>query len=348
MSAPTDELKKELQGFFKDGLVIIVGSGFSAAEGIPGMGALEHHLATHVPSRVGGADLDKWNEIHKQLLSKKGLEDALLACPPTAPLEEVIVTLTVELIEPAERAVLEEVISGKRTLPLSEFLPHANPQPNRALSVVTTNYDRLIEVAAEAIGWAADTLFAGQNIGQLNPEAAQAGLIRRIVGGRQPRIERRLHVQVSKPHGSLDWFKGVDGPLRTSIPLTLPRLVITLGRNKYRKGYDKPFDLHRELGNRAIDQASRFWVLGYGFNDDHLETHLSERLRSGTPCLTLVKTLSENAKKIISQSAGMLALSEDPASAAGGFICTKQTGATAFSGPALWQLSTFTKDLLKS
>jgi hypothetical protein len=60
-----------------------------------------------------------------------------------------------------------------------------------------------------------------------------------------------------------------------------------------------------------------------------------------------VKRLSENAKKIISESAGMIALSEDPENA-GGFICTKQTGTTSFTGPALWKLSIFTKDLLKS
>lgn len=348
MSSGIDDLKKELQGFFQDGLVIVVGSGFSAAEGIPGMGALQSYLEDRVPARVSGADLDCWSEIAKHLAAKKGLEAALLASPPTPVLEETIVGLTVDLLEPAERVVLEEVISGKRRLPLSEFLPHANPQPNRALSIVTTNYDRLVEVAAESIGWAADTLFTGQSVGHLNPEISQAALIKRVIGGRQPRIERRLHVQVSKPHGSFDWFKGADGPLRTSIPLGLPRLIITPGRNKYRKGYDRPFDLHREMGNRAIDQASRFLVLGYGFNDDHLETHLSERLRRGTPCLVLVKTLGENAAKVIAQSASVIALSEDPANSAGGFICSRQAAAVTYSGPPLWQLSAFTHNILKS
>lgn len=346
MVQPIADLKKELQGFFQDGLVIIVGSGLSAAEGIPGMGPLQDCLQMEVPKRVSGEDLESWKRIAEQILSGKGLEAALLNSPPTESLEEVIVGLTVGLIEPVERLVISDVVSGRRILPLSTFLPHANPQPNRALPVVTPNYDRLIEVAAEAIGWAADTMFAGQCIGRLDPGLSQLSLVKRIVGGREPRIERRPHVQVSKPHGSLDWFKGQTGPLRTSVPVELPRLIITPGKNKYRKGYDRPFDLHREYANRAIDGASRLLVLGYGFNDDHLETHLSERLRRGTPCLALTKSLSGNASAIIAQSPGMIALSENPANMALSFTCTRSTGAATYDSGPLWQLAEFTSQIL--
>lgn len=343
---PLPELKKELQGFFQDGLVVVVGSGLSAAEGIPGMGALQDYLTAHVPAHVSGADLDSWSAVQAQMVAGKALESALFAAPPTEHLEEVIVALAVELIEPAERSVLREVISGNRTLALSQFIPHANPQPNRPLPVVTPNYDRLAEVAAEAIGWAADTMFVGQSIGSLNPELSQLSLIKQIVGNRQPRIERRLHVQVSKPHGSLDWFKGPNGPLRTSIPLDLPRLLITPGRNKYRKGYETPFDLHRESANHAIDRASRFMIVGYGFNDDHLETHLSERLRRGTPCVALTKVLTENARKVLAASAGMVALTEDPANSTTGFICSRQAGSASYVDGPLWQLAAFTQHIL--
>jgi len=38
------ELTQFIQGHFTDGLVLVVGSGLSAAEGIPGMGVLAAHL----------------------------------------------------------------------------------------------------------------------------------------------------------------------------------------------------------------------------------------------------------------------------------------------------------------
>jgi hypothetical protein len=201
-------------------------------------------------------------------------------------------------------------------------------------------------MSGEAIGWAADTMFVGQTLARLDPLLSQASLTKGIVGGRRPRIERRLHIQVSKPHGSLDWFQGPDGPLRTSIPVNMRRLIITPGGNKYRKGYDKPFDLHRELGNRAIDQASRLLILGYGFNDDHLETHLSERLRRGTPCVTLVRALTKNATKVVAEASAMTVLSENPANP-DGFLCTRQAGSTPFAGQPLWQLAAFTQNILK-
>lgn len=50
-----------------------------------------------------------------------------------------------------------------------------------------------------------------------------------------------------------------------------------------RQGYESPFDHHRSRANQEIDRAGRFLVLGYGFNDDHLETHLSPSIKGGKP-----------------------------------------------------------------
>ena len=41
-----NELKTFVQQHFTDGLVVVIGSGLSAAEGIPGMPALANHLNT--------------------------------------------------------------------------------------------------------------------------------------------------------------------------------------------------------------------------------------------------------------------------------------------------------------
>jgi hypothetical protein len=65
--------------------------------------------------------------------------------------------------------------------------------------------------------------------------------------------------------------------------------------NKFRSGYESPFDKHRERANEEIDRASRFLILGYGFNDDHLETHLKPKLRAGRPTLLITLQVSEAA-----------------------------------------------------
>lgn len=70
-------LKKQLQGHLGDGLVLVIGSGLSCAEGVPGMGALGHHLVTHIPASLSLDDTKLWEAIHP-LIETDGLEAALL------------------------------------------------------------------------------------------------------------------------------------------------------------------------------------------------------------------------------------------------------------------------------
>lgn len=118
----------------------------------------------------------------------------------------------------------------------------------------------------------------------------------------------RPRANIFKPHGSLDWYHRDGKPVRYSGDLDLPRLIITPGLNKFRNGYESPFDRHRERANSAIDRASRFLVIGYGFNDDHLETHRTPRIRSGVPTLLLTYGLSDNAVKLVNECHNVIAI----------------------------------------
>ena len=70
-------LKKQLQRQFGDGLVLVIGSGLSCAEGVPGMGPLGRHLVTHIPASLSQEDNTLWQEIYP-LIETDGLEAALL------------------------------------------------------------------------------------------------------------------------------------------------------------------------------------------------------------------------------------------------------------------------------
>ena len=58
-----------------------------------------------------------------------------------------------------------------------------------------------------------------------------------------------------------------------------------------RQGYSVPFDIHRARANEEIDKAQRYIIIGYGFGDDHLETHLMQQLRAGKPALIQTRLL---------------------------------------------------------
>ena len=60
-------IKLELQSFFTDGLLLVVGSGLSIAEGLPGMPEISSQLGKQIPARVDGESQAKWIEIEGQL-----------------------------------------------------------------------------------------------------------------------------------------------------------------------------------------------------------------------------------------------------------------------------------------
>ena len=170
--------------------------------------------------------------------------------------------------------------------------------------------DRLIEIAVEEAGIGADTMFVGRFAASLNPRESQLSFCRNIVSkNRQHRLEYNNRALIYKPHGSLDWYFRDGNPVAYNGDLDgVPRLIITPGQNKFRNGYESPFDRHRDKANEAVDKASRFLIIGYGFNDDHLETHLAPAINSGKPTLMLAHTLSANALKLAMEHPNVTAL----------------------------------------
>jgi hypothetical protein len=198
------ELKLLLQQHLTDGLVTVVGSGLSCAEGLPGMGELAAHLDATVTTDLAAAEIDRWNAI-SPLLPTKGLEAALLEVPPTTGLEIAIVARTAELIAMRERQIVAEVFSRTRTLRFTGLVKHLL-KPHTGLPVVTTNYDRLVEVAVEEASLGVDTLFVGHFAGELNEQESRLSFCREVTlkaGRAQYRYRPRANI--FKPHGSLDW-----------------------------------------------------------------------------------------------------------------------------------------------
>ena len=172
------DLKLMLQQHLTDGLVTVVGSGLSCAEGLPGMGELASHLDASVTVGLAATDVDRWSAI-SPLLSTKGLEAALLEVPPTTGLEIAIVARTAELIASRERKIVAEVFARTRTLRFTRLVRQLL-KPTTGLPIVTTNYDRLIEVAIEEAGLGVDTLFVGHFAGELNEQESRLSFCREV------------------------------------------------------------------------------------------------------------------------------------------------------------------------
>lgn len=307
-----DTLKRRIQEHCTDGLVVVVGSGLSVAEGIPGMWSLARHLLTALPTLLPSDSETVWAEIANDLENDIDLETALLSHEAGQELESLIMTQTASFLLEHERKVIEDVVVRGRMLRFSRLLSVLRKEPS-GIPVITTNYDRLIEIAAEQAGVGIDSAFVGHRLGTFDAKRSRMSLCRDVSIVKNKRIRKEYcdHIRLLKPHGSFDWFSTNSGPIRCSLRIEGgQRLIITPGLNKYRSGYDPPFDYHIGESNRAIDKGSRFLIIGYGFNDDHLQTHITPRLKNGDPAVIITRSLSEKAKELLPECSGTVAITK--------------------------------------
>ena len=339
-----DSIKHIIQEFFQENTLTVVGSGLSVAEGIPGMSKLSLELQNKIPSFLKDSeDIKLWDTISKDLLAGVGLEQALHNTKPSSHIEDNIRTITANFIGDAEKEVLSDIITGKKVLRFADYLAHFNIR-NNGLVVVTTNYDRLIEYACEYKGLRIDTLFVGRFLAHFAPDKSKysfcEGLVKR--SGKQIAPVFAPKITVLKPHGCLSWHMINGEPYSISDYPLDDCLIITPGVNKYKEGYSVPFDTHRTKANAEIDRAQRYIIIGYGFGDGHLETHLVQQLSAGKPALILTYSLSPRALELTKTCKHITAIYCDGTD---GSIIVTATSEISIPHINLWDLEAMLKEV---
>lgn len=309
MDIDMDNLKKNIQSFFDQGTVTIVGSGLSCAEGISGMKALSGKLMEDVPNKLSNEDMECWRNIEETLNNGTDLESTLQQNKATNNIEKAIVESAYELISSEDVSIFKEIIEKSRTLRFSEYLSCFNVDLYN-LVVITTNYDLLIEYACEIKGLVYSDSYYGKIISKYSPENADKEMLKAIKRGKKLMNHNKPHIKIYKPHGSINW-KLINGKLNkiNHVNCGIP-CIISPGSNKYEKGYEEPFDYHIGKMGKEIDNAKRLIFIGYGFNDNHLETHLNKLENISKPKLIVTRTLYGNAKKIVDNWPNTIAIEE--------------------------------------
>lgn len=275
------------QQCLRDVPVVVVGSGLSCAHGLPSMGALAQELIAGVRPETP-EEQEAWSAFRARLDAGDDLESALGAVNLPETLRDRIVTRTWEVVSEPDFAVRDLIARGRLDLPLTRLLRRLLHTDRERVTIVTTNYDRLAEYAADRAEATVVNGFAG-------------GWIQRVVGwrGRAPRRQ----VQIFKVHGSLDWFadgqRVVGVPLAPSVPVGLRPLIVTPGLSKYRETHFEPFRSHLQAGDEALRRAEGLLCIGYGFNDEHVQEVLLERVRGGSPIVVLNRELRPAARSLL-------------------------------------------------
>lgn len=233
--------------------------------------------------------------------------------------------------------MLEALLADRRALPLSRVYRHLFDSTHNSIHVVTPNYDRLAEYAADA---ADVSTFTGFNYGYLQSRARHANT-RIVVNRRDTRT-----VSVWKVHGSLDWFQdaanqiiGVRSAL--GIPAGYAPLMITPGIDKYRLTHGEPFRTILSCSDNALENARSYFCVGYGFNDEHVQTKLIERCdQDSVPLVVITKELTTTAKAFLigGRCRRYLAIEDGPA----GARAYMHDASTGFDlNQPLWRLNEF-------
>jgi hypothetical protein len=342
-----DSIYTHIQKMFTPRITTVIGSGLSCAYGLPGMGSLADSLLDSMPSLIRDAGLadDNWSVVAEKLAEGAGLEVALNSLPSDDPLMPLVVSLTAQIVLAAERSAMSEMLTSSEPCMIRQLLSYIT-KSTAAANVITTNYDRLVELACALGDITVDTGFSGNSIGRYDEVASKEQLVLvRRAGRRQPTIASKTHVRLAKPHGSLDWYDYLGQPVRSEIELASRRLMITPGLSKYKSGYERPFDSQKNRATKAIDDASSLLFVGYGFNDDHLQTHLNPQFGKGVRTTILTQALTESALAYVEQFPAILALDmwpDDPASTR-----ARMYGETLkVEGIALWNLAVLIPEVI--
>ena len=193
-----------MQGYLENSPLIVLGSGASMPYGLPSMSSLAECIKS--------SDIVKDDPNYDafcESLSSEGLEKAIDSVSLNEATINAIRTITWENVNSCDLNYLKSNAFSSPESLVKLFEKVIAPTPNKAV-VVTTNYDRLPDYAADGIGASSITGFEGTYIKKL--ELPNSSVTTKRVRGRE-RI-----VEIWKVHGSLDWFTDAKGEI-FSFPL---------------------------------------------------------------------------------------------------------------------------------
>jgi hypothetical protein len=287
-----EKISKQAQEYYKHAPVIILGSGASAAFGMSGMWKLaEHLMAQVVVSDLLDVEKISWDNFCKQLNNDVDLETALHNIPLSQDLTRRVVAETWNLLSPEDINVFEESLNTIFVFPLGKLLKHMFRSTAKELNIITPNYDRLAEYACEQ-----------ENLHHYS--GFSHGF--RGYAVKKDYLTCSRQVNIWKVHGSLGWFVDANGVITSlgnvnGIPADLTPLIVTPGIEKYRSTHKEPYKTIIHESDDVMDQAAAYLCVGFGFNDEHIQTKLVNRCaNNGAAVIIITYKLTEATKEFIS------------------------------------------------
>jgi len=276
---------KELQKLFNDKPFVLFGTGMSiAVSDIFGMNALKENLFKEMPQYpLKKPQKQEWNKLKNSLIKGDDFESAMNNITDNQ-LISYIVEQTGIFIAEQDFIYSQKILTGETIWPASTLfnkLVDGLSGTDRELHVATPNYDMLAENAffKNEIPYI-NGFWSGFNR-SLDWEQSKRAITyvsKTVNGKKQKNITRvKKHISFYKVHGSLNLFLLNDSLIENNSwiynkPKGIERLIITPGISKYEKLHKYRSELLGKYDN-AIGKHNFFLFLGFGFNDNQLNTN---------------------------------------------------------------------------
>lgn len=282
-----DKFAKIVQKYLEKQPVILLGTGATIPYGLPSMTELANHIKTSITDNS-----TEWDAFLLVLEKKSDLERALQETQLNPTLTDKIITKTWEFINQKDLECYGNFVTEpQKEFPLKDLFSKLLQSHPKHIKVITTNYDRVAEYAADLTYANIYTGFSGRYL--LRPTQNDLR--------NHPNQNR---VDIWKVHGSLDWFKRENNnpfssPLAKEIPKNTESLIVTPGIVKYQQTHLEPYRTVMNEADKALVYAQCFLCVGYGFNDEHVQPKLFQQVQKGKPIVTITKKLTEAGKRLL-------------------------------------------------
>ena len=263
-----EDFYKVVQGILKTPPVIIWGSGATIPYDLPSMWTLNESIK------------DKFDFYDSSALN---LEEEL-GKSKYEPYLDDIKDLIWDEVAVKDRLVLEEISKGQfekyqglKELAAKFIAPHPG-----LLNIITTNYDRLLEYAFSYSGIDYTDGFNGRIFSKFDTK----------------NFKEKGMVNLFKVHGSLNWFQIKDEAKFQSERIVESKpLIICPGKSKFEQALTVPYRDILIKSDEAINKASAFLAIGFGFNDKHLTPKVISKVKDGAPIVVVTKEVTDTCKE---------------------------------------------------
>ena len=340
-----DSIYKTFQEICRQVPVVILGSGASCASGIPGM----EELAEHLLEKLGSNTSEKWTGISNDLRKGIDLETALNRTPPDENLSKEIIKTVGDYISNKDREVKDRYFNRQITIPVECLIDYLREE---ILTIITPNYDCLVEHCCDKLKIHCNTGFVGYFRKTLDFEKAERVVeyIDRsvVVKGRRKQIAKRTpHIKLFKVHGSIDWYNFnntvSDASLIENGKYKDKRLIILPGDRKYSETFHEPYRELIQKADNSLRSGRSFLMIGYGFNDDHIQEILVKRLKEDEKYgIIITKGLSEKAEELLSYCPNLWGVTQKNSST----VISNKDIEYEIPNIELWRMDEFVKDVL--